>query len=207
MEYNFTPPILFICFLRGKVCISGQSKALVEGLMNIRVNDMPFVIKVMEEEATNGIFSMTSDHVFKESADVEDSSSEMWSLYSDIDGAVDESVQGGGCSRHSSKCADGKEEDDDKERRANVESKNEMVDDVELENGREQEKSRLDSQEKKATARQKIFEFENVENNLMSAEESIKQSDNECIAAGTGNTQGLLQQPRGDGGGGRLCVR
>ncbi|GKV49607.1 hypothetical protein SLEP1_g56348 [Rubroshorea leprosula] len=189
----------------GRILISTPIMEFISKSMNIRVNGVPFFIKVMEEEATNGIFSMTSDHVFKESIDSEDSSSEMWSLYNDIDGAVDESiqgdgcsVQGGGCSKHSSKCANGKVEDDDKERRANVESKNVMVDDVEFEYGREREESRLDSQGKKATARQKIFEFENVENSLMSAEESIKQSDNECIAAGIENTRGLLINTQGE---------
>ncbi|GLT97805.1 hypothetical protein SLE2022_153520 [Rubroshorea leprosula] len=122
----------------------------------------------------------------------------MWSLYSDIAGAVDESVQEGGCSKHSSKCANGKEENDDKERSANVESKNEMVDDVELENGRERDSRRLDGQEKKATARQKSFEFQNVENSLMSDEEVFKQSDNKCKAAGIGNTQEPLINTQGE---------
>ncbi|GKV23685.1 hypothetical protein SLEP1_g33387 [Rubroshorea leprosula] len=182
----------------GKILISTLVMEFISKSMNIRVNDVPFFIKVMEEKATNGIFSMTSDHAFKESTDAKASNSKMWSLYSDIDGAIDESVQGGGCSRHSFKCADGKVEDDDKERKANVESKNEMVDDVESENGREREKSQLGSQGKKATARQKIFEFENVENSLISVEESIKQSDNECIAVGIGNTQGLLINTQGE---------
>ncbi|GKV06521.1 hypothetical protein SLEP1_g18404 [Rubroshorea leprosula] len=62
--------------------------------------------------------------------------------------------------RQSSKCVDGKVEDDDKDRRSNVESKNEKVADV--------------------------------ESDSRSAEESIKQSDNECIVADIGNTLGLL---------------
>ncbi|GKV17381.1 hypothetical protein SLEP1_g27896 [Rubroshorea leprosula] len=128
--------------------------------MNIRVNDKPFLIKVMEEEATNGIFSMTSDHVFRELMDADDSSLERWSLFSDMKGVGEESIQDGGCFRQSSKCADGKVEDDDKDRRANMESKNEKVADV--------------------------------ESDLRSAEEAIKQSDNECIVADIGNTLGLL---------------
>ncbi|GLU14950.1 hypothetical protein SLE2022_314870 [Rubroshorea leprosula] len=119
-------------------------------------------------------------------------------MYSDIAGAGDESVEEGGCSKHSSKCVDGKEEDDDKERSANVESKNEMVDDVEPENGRESDSRRLDSQEKNVTARQKSFEFENVENSLMSDEEAFKQSDNKCKAVGIGNTQELLINTQGE---------
>ncbi|GLT85843.1 hypothetical protein SLE2022_040180 [Rubroshorea leprosula] len=122
--------------------------------------------------------------------DADDSSSERWSLFSDKEGADEESVQDGGCFRQSSKRADGKVEDDDKDRRANVESKNEKVADVESEYGREREENRLDSQGKKATA--EFFEFENVDNSLRSAEEAIKQSDNECIVADIENTLGLL---------------
>ncbi|GLT88058.1 hypothetical protein SLE2022_061000 [Rubroshorea leprosula] len=122
--------------------------------------------------------------------DADDSSSERWSLLSGMEGVDEESVQDGGCLRQSSKGAEGKVEDDDKDRRANVESKNEKVADVESEHGRNREENQLDSQGKKAT--DEFFEFENVDNSLRSVEEAIKHPDNECIGADIGDTIGFL---------------
>ncbi|GKU94304.1 hypothetical protein SLEP1_g7819 [Rubroshorea leprosula] len=50
----------------GRILISTPIMEFISKSMNITVNGVPYLIKVMEEEATNGIFSMKSDHVFRE---------------------------------------------------------------------------------------------------------------------------------------------
>ncbi|GKV41637.1 hypothetical protein SLEP1_g49142 [Rubroshorea leprosula] len=79
----------------GRILISTPVMSFITKSMKIKVNGEPDVIKVMEEKATNGIFSMKSDHVFKELSASDEFSSESWSLHSEIEGACGESVHGG----------------------------------------------------------------------------------------------------------------
>ncbi|GKV21472.1 hypothetical protein SLEP1_g31448 [Rubroshorea leprosula] len=74
----------------GRVLISTHIMEFISKSMIISVNGVPYVIKVMEEEATNGIFSMKSDHVFRELSFSDDHSSEAWSLNSDGQDEVEE---------------------------------------------------------------------------------------------------------------------
>ncbi|GKU90856.1 hypothetical protein SLEP1_g4800 [Rubroshorea leprosula] len=169
----------------GRLLISTPVMQFISKALNIRVNSEPYLIKVMEEEATNGIFSMQSDHVFKELSDLEDFSSEAWSLNSDVEGACGESVHGGGQPKDSWKEADHETDEDDIERGNEVGGEAEMADDMETRYG------------KQATDR-KIFEIMNVEDKRMSGDGFDTQTSNEYLAEDIGKTQKLLISPQGE---------
>ncbi|GLT36869.1 hypothetical protein SLA2020_112170 [Shorea laevis] len=161
----------------------------------------------MEEEATNGIFSMKSDHVFNELSDSEEFSSEAWSLYSDVNGACEESVHGGGRIKDNWTEAKAEIEEDGIGRDDEMGCEAEMADDVgteaEMANeddiGRDNEMdceaemaddmgneaemaddvaSRCGKQETEG----KKFEFLNVEDGMMGGDGSDKQKCNEYPA-------------------------
>ncbi|GKU86994.1 hypothetical protein SLEP1_g1457 [Rubroshorea leprosula] len=69
----------------GRMLISTPVMDFISKSITALVNGEPFKIKVMEEEATNGIFSMKSDHVFKLLTDSDEGSLESWSLPNDSD--------------------------------------------------------------------------------------------------------------------------
>ncbi|GLT61718.1 hypothetical protein SLA2020_344040 [Shorea laevis] len=69
----------------------------------------------MEEEATNGIFSMKFDHVFKELSGSDDACLESWSLDSRLDDKLSGSILGGGGSKGSWNITNRKKDDDDVE--------------------------------------------------------------------------------------------
>ncbi|GLT36900.1 hypothetical protein SLA2020_112460 [Shorea laevis] len=73
------------------------------------------MIKVMEEEATNGIFSMKSDHVFKELSDLDEAFSESWSLDNELDEELSEALLSGGELSGSRNITIEKKDDDDVE--------------------------------------------------------------------------------------------
>ncbi|GKV32990.1 hypothetical protein SLEP1_g41549 [Rubroshorea leprosula] len=79
----------------GRMLISTPVMDFISKSITARVNGEPYTIKVMEEEATNGIFSMKSDHVFNLLSDSEKGSSESWSLNNDSE--VDLSGASVGC--------------------------------------------------------------------------------------------------------------
>ncbi|GLT46107.1 hypothetical protein SLA2020_198900 [Shorea laevis] len=169
----------------------------------------------MEEEATNGIFSMKSDHVFNELSDSEDCNSESWSLNSGFEGACGESVHGGGWytdSRKDTEIRNGievVEGSDDVDAGADVvadvgiELRQEIVEgsddvdartgviaDVEIDEVADEEES-LNESSKEATARGRQFEFanRNAEESRMIGEESNQWIGNECSAESIGKTQ------------------
>ncbi|GKV53298.1 hypothetical protein SLEP1_g59830, partial [Rubroshorea leprosula] len=74
-----------------------------------------YLIKVMEEEAPNGIFSMKSDQVFRELSDSDDGSSESWSLDDDVDEEASVAFLGGGEVNGGWSSTSGKKGDDDME--------------------------------------------------------------------------------------------
>ncbi|GLU15871.1 hypothetical protein SLE2022_323270 [Rubroshorea leprosula] len=160
--------------------------------MNITVNGAPYVIKVMEEEATNNIFFMKSDHVFRELSASDDQSSESWPLNSDNEDAFDESVHGGGYTKDCLEDADGRDDDDDMARGNDVESGKARDDDVEHGYGKRREEDCIDSHEGEVTATRKKFEFEDDIDNMIGVDNSKLQTSNEYIAASIGKTQKLL---------------
>ncbi|GKV32323.1 hypothetical protein SLEP1_g40939 [Rubroshorea leprosula] len=99
----------------GRLLISTIAMEFISKVMNVKVNGEPFTIKVMEEEATNGIFSMKSDHLFNMMSDSDNDASESWSVDSEFDNEIMESVQEGGGAKGFRRLLDGKMEDDDVE--------------------------------------------------------------------------------------------
>ncbi|GLT44816.1 hypothetical protein SLA2020_186930 [Shorea laevis] len=79
----------------------------------IGVNGEPYTIKVMEEEAINGIFSMKSDHVFKELSGFDDVSSESWSLNNGLDDELSEAFVDGAVAKNSRTTIIRSRDDDD----------------------------------------------------------------------------------------------
>ncbi|GKV25988.1 hypothetical protein SLEP1_g35355 [Rubroshorea leprosula] len=80
----------------GRLLISTTAMEFISKVLNVKVNGEPFIIKVMEEEATNGIFSMKSDHLFNMRSDSDNDASESWSVDSEFDNEIMEFVQEGG---------------------------------------------------------------------------------------------------------------
>ncbi|GKV36551.1 hypothetical protein SLEP1_g44670 [Rubroshorea leprosula] len=85
------------------------------------VTGEPFIIKIMVEEATNGIFSMKSDHVFKMLSDSNNDVSESWSQDSEFGNETHESIQEGGGSKGYWNFPDVKMEEDDVEKEEDLE--------------------------------------------------------------------------------------
>ncbi|GLU19545.1 hypothetical protein SLE2022_357910 [Rubroshorea leprosula] len=83
--------------------------------INISINGEPYLIKVMEEKAPNEIFSMKSDHVFKELSDSNVVSSESWSLDDDVEDEASVAFLGGGDVNGGRSSTSGKKGDDDVE--------------------------------------------------------------------------------------------
>ncbi|GKV01589.1 hypothetical protein SLEP1_g14135 [Rubroshorea leprosula] len=146
----------------GRFLISTPIMEFISKSMNITVNGMPYSVKVMEEEATNGIFSMKSDHVFRELSASNDHSSESWSLNSNDEDDIAESIHGGGDSRDYGRRAADRADDDDMAK----------ADDVGEDHGRRQEESWRESHNVETTARRKKFEFEDDADRMMSADGS-----------------------------------
>ncbi|GKV19934.1 hypothetical protein SLEP1_g30130 [Rubroshorea leprosula] len=80
----------------GRMLISTPVMDFISKSISIGVNGEPYTIKVMEEEATNGIFSMKSDHVLKDMSGSDDASSESWSLDKESEDEVGEAYLDGG---------------------------------------------------------------------------------------------------------------
>ncbi|GKV42979.1 hypothetical protein SLEP1_g50328 [Rubroshorea leprosula] len=97
----------------GRLLISTSAMEFISKVMNVKVNGEPFIIKVMEEEASNGIFSMKSDHLFNLMSESDNDALESWSVDSDFDNEIMESVQEGGGSKGVRSLLDGKLEEDD----------------------------------------------------------------------------------------------
>ncbi|GKU92387.1 hypothetical protein SLEP1_g6121 [Rubroshorea leprosula] len=160
----------------GRMLISTHIMEFISKSMSISVNGVPYVIKVMEEEATNGIFSMKSDHVFRELSSSDDQNSEAWSLNSDGEEAFDESVHDGGCFKDCWNDEVGRADDEVKAR----------ADDV------------TENQEVEVTVRKKKFEFEEDKDSRLSADGSNIQINNEYNDASSGNSQKLLISVQGE---------
>ncbi|GLT45520.1 hypothetical protein SLA2020_193470 [Shorea laevis] len=88
--------------------------------MNVLVNGEPYTIKVMEEEAANGIFSIKSDHVFKILSDSDEGLSESWSLANDSDAEQSEASIGAGELIGSKNISTRKKDEEDVEAGASV---------------------------------------------------------------------------------------
>ncbi|GLU22375.1 hypothetical protein SLE2022_384560 [Rubroshorea leprosula] len=99
----------------GRMLISTPVMDFISKSINILVNGEPYLIKVMEEEAPNGIFSMKSDHVFRELSDSDDVPSESWSLDGEVDDEVSVVFLGGGEVNGNRNSTSGKKVDDDVE--------------------------------------------------------------------------------------------
>ncbi|GKV09910.1 hypothetical protein SLEP1_g21342 [Rubroshorea leprosula] len=162
----------------GRFLISTPIMEFISKSMSISVNGMPYTVKVMEEEATNGIFSMKSDHVFRELSASDDHSSESWSLNSDGEDAFAESIHGGGFSREYGKSAAGRADDDDMAK----------VDDVIDDHGRGQAERWMESLNVDITARRKKFEFEDDIDRMMSDDGSNIQAE-KFFEASVGKSQ------------------
>ncbi|GLT40912.1 hypothetical protein SLA2020_150090 [Shorea laevis] len=83
--------------------------------IHILVNGEPYLIKVTEEEAPNGIFSLKSDHVFRELSDSDEASSESWSLEDEIEDEASVAISGEGEVNSSRNSSRGKKIEDDVE--------------------------------------------------------------------------------------------
>ncbi|GKV41384.1 hypothetical protein SLEP1_g48927 [Rubroshorea leprosula] len=151
----------------GRFLISTPIMEFISKTMPITVNGMPYTVKVMEEEATNGIFSMKSDHVFRELSASDDLSSESWSLNSDGEDVFAESIHGGGFSKEYGRSAAGRVEDDDMAK----------ADDVIDDHGRGQAERWRESLNVDITARRKNFEFEDDIDRMMSVDGSNIQAE------------------------------
>ncbi|GKV52906.1 hypothetical protein SLEP1_g59459, partial [Rubroshorea leprosula] len=162
----------------GRFLISTPIMEFISKSMNITVNGMPYTVKVMEEEATNGIFSMKSDHVFRELSASDNHSSESWSLNSDGEDVFADFVHGGGCSKDYGRSAVGRADEDDMAK----------ADDVGLDHGRRQEESWMESYNVETTARRKKFEFEDDIDRRMSVDGSDIQA-NEYVESSIGKSQ------------------
>ncbi|GLT40341.1 hypothetical protein SLA2020_144830 [Shorea laevis] len=95
--------------------ISTPVKDFISKSINILVNGEPYLIKVTEEEAPNGIFSMKSDHVFRELSDSDEASSESWSLDDEVEDEASVAILGEGEGNGSRNFNRGKKIDDDVE--------------------------------------------------------------------------------------------
>ncbi|GKV31769.1 hypothetical protein SLEP1_g40435 [Rubroshorea leprosula] len=114
----------------GRMLISTSEMDFISKNISIKVNGEPFTIKVMEEEATNGIFSMKLDHVFKELSGSDNESSESWSLGNGLDDELSDAFLGGGSSKNSRNTTGEKKDDNDveveEERRMEAETMDEQ---------------------------------------------------------------------------------
>ncbi|GKV37864.1 hypothetical protein SLEP1_g45836 [Rubroshorea leprosula] len=99
----------------GRMLISTSEMDFISKNISIKVNDEPYTIKGMEEEATDGKFSMKSDHVFKELSGSDDDSSESWSLGNGLDDELNDAFLGGGNSKNNWNTTGEKKDDNDVE--------------------------------------------------------------------------------------------
>ncbi|GKU98541.1 hypothetical protein SLEP1_g11532 [Rubroshorea leprosula] len=184
----------------GRFLISTPIMEFISKSMTITVNGMPYTVKVMEEEATNGIFSMKSDHVFRELSASDDHSSESWSLNSDGEDGYAESIHGGGVSREYGRSSAGRDDDDDMAK----------ADDGIEGHGRGQAESWMESFNVDITARRKKFEFEDDIDRMMSAdgsntqaekffEASVGKSQKSPISKSEEMTEGAIEEKWGKG--------